>query len=422
MLLQDATGDPPAAYHPVGHPEVAVKATCALALLLCAALSAACAAPIPQAEPITLDFAAPESDRQYWEGLLDPFRESHPTFTVNVQPNINDETDVVLLDPFGWEDAMDDSGLLNLDIFIEEDATFDRSDFPAGALALFARDGKQWCVPFDADAIVMYYNRDLFDRAGLPYPQPGWNWSDFLGAAQAIRDPDAGIYGYLSPHSDQQRIDALLFMLTHDAVPFPDAGSVEDDAALHLDDPGLVEAITFWADLMHRYNVAPTREQLASELRSGLEGELAAKQEGKAGMWMDWYGARAEVEGLLRDRQRWGITTVPSDRRAGTLALGRGLCIVADAPSPQAAWELVAFVSRQLPESDFPARRSVAASESYVLQAGEEAAGVAAASLENSLLISPGLLRFSASTQGLFSALRRIDEGSVSVSEALSDR
>jgi len=36
-------------------------------------------------------------------------------------------------------------------------------------LALFARDGKQWCIPFEADAFVMYYNRDCSTAAGLPY-------------------------------------------------------------------------------------------------------------------------------------------------------------------------------------------------------------------------------------------------------------
>jgi hypothetical protein len=166
-------------------------------------------------------------------------------------------------------------------------------------------------------------------------------------------------------------------------------------------------------------NVAPTREQLADELESGLDGELAAKQQGKEAMWVDWYGERDLVAGLLRDRQRWGIATFPKELRSGTYALGRGLCITAQAADPQLAWQLVAFLSQQLPEGDFPTRRSVAASESYVQRVGEEIAAVAAASLEEAVMISSYLLRFSAPIQRLSYTLGQIADGRGTVEEAL---
>ena len=53
-----------------------------LALLLTAA---GCAPASPPAAPVTLDFAAPETDPAYWEQLLAPFREAHPNITVNIQ-------------------------------------------------------------------------------------------------------------------------------------------------------------------------------------------------------------------------------------------------------------------------------------------------------------------------------------------------
>lgn len=395
-------------------------ATHLLAALLLATAITACAAPAALVEPVTLDFAAPETALEYWQPFLDDFREAHPNITVNVEHDPDDETDVALLSSFAWEEAMGEDRLLSLDVFIEEDASFERDDFPAGALALFAHDGKQWCIPFEADAFVMYYNKDLFDRAGVPYPKPGWTWDDFLAAAQAIRDPNAGIYGYLSPHSSQQRADPLLFMLTGGAEQFLEVETPEEARALPLDDPDTVEAVTFWADLMFRHNVAPTEEQLADELGSGLEGELAAKQQGKAGMWMDWYGARNEVEGLLRDRQRWGVTTIPAGRREGTYAIGRGLCVAADAADPEATWQLVSFLSRQPPETGFPVRRSVVASKDNVRRAGEEAAAVAAASMEDAVLIGPSLPPSDEVIRRLFYAFNSIADGRATVTEALS--
>jgi multiple sugar transport system substrate-binding protein len=383
-------------------------------------LISGCAARSAPAEPVTLDFAAPETRPEYWEGVLAPFREAHPNITVNVQPAWNEETDVILADVFQWEDAMQDGRALSLDAFVEGDPEFGAEDFPAGALGLFAADGKQWAIPFDTNAIVMYYNKDLFDAAGLAYPQPGWTWDDFLAAAQAIRDPDAGVYGYLSQHSRPQSIDPLLFILTHGANPFDAAADPDATEAVRLDDPSIVEAVTFWADLMFRHNVAPTQDQLSEELASGLEGELLAKQRGKVAMWMDWYTARTDVEGLLRNRQRWGITTVPADERVSTFALGRGLVIDADAPDPQAAWQLVSFLSRQPSEEGLPARRSVAESESYVRGVGEETARVAAAVLEDTVLISPSLVRSSPLVDRLLHALNRIADGRATVMKALT--
>jgi hypothetical protein len=168
-------------------------------------------------------------------------------------------------------------------------------------------------------------------------------------------------------------------------------------------------------------NVAPTREQLADELESGLDGELAAKQQGKVAMWVDWYGERDLVAGLLRDRQRWGIATFPADRRGGTYALGRGFCITTQAADPQTAWQLVSFLSRQLPENGFPARRSVAVSESYIQREGEEDAAVAAASMENAVLLSPFMMMgFSAPVEKLDYALGHIADRRATVIEALS--
>jgi hypothetical protein len=138
-------------------------------------------------------------------------------------------------------------------------------------------------------------------------------------------------------------------------------------------------------------------------------------------MWVDWYGERDLVAGLLRDGHRWGIATFPADRRGGTYALGRGFCITTQAADPQTAWQLVSFLSRQLPENGFPARRSVAVSESYIQREGEEDAAVAAASMENAVLLSPFMMMgFSAPVEKLDYALGHIADRRATVIEALS--
>jgi multiple sugar transport system substrate-binding protein len=41
-------------------------------------------------------------------------------------------------------------------------------------------------MPMTADAVVLYYNKDAFDKAGVPYPTPDWEWSDLVDAARKL--------------------------------------------------------------------------------------------------------------------------------------------------------------------------------------------------------------------------------------------
>ena len=58
-------------------------------------------------------------------------------------------------------------------------------------------DGSQWIESFmflpkdTAPFACVYYNKDLFDAAGLPYPKDDWDWDEFLNVAQQLTQRDA---------------------------------------------------------------------------------------------------------------------------------------------------------------------------------------------------------------------------------------
>lgn len=66
---------------------------------------------------------------------------------------------------------------------------------PATLVTPYALDGVQYGVPRDFDAIAIYYNKTLFDDAGVAYPTAGWTWDDFRSAAEQLTNTDAGIWG-----------------------------------------------------------------------------------------------------------------------------------------------------------------------------------------------------------------------------------
>jgi len=59
-------------------------------------------------------------------------------------------------------------------------------------------DGEKhvWAVPYGgAVGKVIWYRKDLFDMAGVPYPTNDWTWDDFYQICRKLTDPANGIYG-----------------------------------------------------------------------------------------------------------------------------------------------------------------------------------------------------------------------------------
>ena len=60
-------------------------------------------------------------------------------------------------------------------------------------LEAYATDGTQYALPSSFSDVVLYYNKDLFDAAGLDYPSADWTWADEKAAGQVtLKDLDLG--------------------------------------------------------------------------------------------------------------------------------------------------------------------------------------------------------------------------------------
>ncbi|WP_214110159.1 ABC transporter substrate-binding protein [Acrocarpospora catenulata] len=77
-------------------------------------------------------------------------------------------------------------------------------DEPAAGLAAeslnaFKHDGKQFALPASFSTVVLLYNKDLFDKAGIPAPTADWTWAEEQAAAEKLTDKKAGVYGDFQP-------------------------------------------------------------------------------------------------------------------------------------------------------------------------------------------------------------------------------
>ncbi len=103
-----------------------------------------------------------------------------------------------------------DMGLLEpLDARLAEDTqastpdAIDLGAFYPSTVAAFRYDGKRngvgtlYGIPKDFTTVGFYYNKDIFRKAGVPFPKDDWTWDDYLSAARAIaktKAPDGEPY------------------------------------------------------------------------------------------------------------------------------------------------------------------------------------------------------------------------------------
>lgn len=75
----------------------------------------------------------------------------------------------------------------------------DTSGYNQTALSAFQVDGKQYGVPGNFSNVVLIYNKDLFDQAGVSYPTNEWTWDDVMVASEKIKALGEDIYGIYQP-------------------------------------------------------------------------------------------------------------------------------------------------------------------------------------------------------------------------------
>lgn len=258
--------------------------------------------------------------------------------------------------------------LLDLTTFFQEDKVMEETDFVPAALAAFRRSEKLYAVPVAVDPIVMVYDRELFDRGQVPYPAPGWTWSEFLERARALtmrndteNGNDALQYGY----ADTPFIGVLAWLYAH-------GGSLwrSDDASgspsPNLDDQRVAETLQWYIDLALAHQVMPPPVVAEDPYRL-----WDLRQDRRVAMWSDGLSSAASyLRGPGPKTSRLSLAPLPQESVTAFPAQAWGYAISAGTAHPQACWEWISFLSRQAsPVSRFegavPARISLAEETAY---------------------------------------------------------
>jgi len=138
-----------------------------------------------------------------------------------------------------------------LDDYVKANPGF--SDFAPSLFELSSYKGKITYMPITWNNIMVNYNQDLFDKAGVAYPKPGWTWDEFRDVAKklTIKDASGNVtqYGYEVPN---QNFFVQPWFLTNGTSPLN-----ADWTGSNMTDPKVAESLQFLHDLIHVDGVSP---------------------------------------------------------------------------------------------------------------------------------------------------------------------
>ena len=265
-----------------------------------------------------------------------------------------------------WEAMALDMGrngqFIDVQPFVDAQDDFDPDDFYENWWNYPVIEGARYGIPDAAAPHITFYNADLFDAAGVEYPDPaGFTWADFEEKARAISDPDNQVWG-------SETIPVGWHMYSVKQV-WQNGGSFYSDDYLSctIDEQAAVDAIQYWADLLLDGNVMPSPSQIVGIGGAGAAAELlAAGQLGmqRMGSWI--------TGTLVESGFRFNVAPEPHSTQQDTITHGAFNAIAATSEHKDSAWTWVNVncgtegIYNYASEANFPGtRRSSNAQEPF---------------------------------------------------------
>lgn len=246
------------------------------------------------------------------------------------------EPDVMLLNYRRFMQFAARGGLEPVGSYFENSDLISSDQFYPQAIEAFQWDDETWCVPQNISSLVIYYNRDLFDAAGVAYPVAGWTWADFLETARALtRDLDGD--GLVDQYG--AGISPELFRLA--VFVWQNGGELVDDPVqptrLTLDAPASLEAFQWFVDLQMVEHVVPdaAAEQAQSSEDRFMGGSVAMYFNSRRGV-----PTYRTVTGL-----DWDVAPLPAGVVNAGILHSDAYCMAAKTENKDAAWALIEFAN-----------------------------------------------------------------------------
>ena len=308
----------------------------------------AAAATEAPAEPVTLKMTVWDlAKTPYWQAVVDAYQAEHPNVTIELvdisSAEYNDKTQVMLSggdesDIITVKDIPTYSAMLtrNQIIPINDYVAKDGLDLSVynGATDALTYEGKLYALPFRSDVWILYYNKDLFDKAGVAYPTNDMTWTQFDEIARKMTSGTGAdkVYG-AHFHTWRSTVELPTVQDGKNTVIATDYSFMKPmyDMVVSMQKDGIImDYGTLKAGKIHYSGVFENQQAAMLPMGSWFIGTMiAAEQKGDVNF-------------------KWGIAKYPHPDgvAAGTTASTlTSLAINANSKNKDAAWDFIKFYS-----------------------------------------------------------------------------
>ena len=199
---------------------VALSMACAATMLSATAVTASAA---DKKEVVIWDYFETDAQKEMIQSLMDGFNASQDEYeATHVYVPFSDYEKQLTLGIASGElpdlvilDGCSMASFIQLGLFGDiSDADINWDEYIEGPLESTMMDGKHYGIPFATNCTAMYYNKDMFDAAGIDYPDENTTWDEFHEMAKALTKD--GVYGFgnAATNTDEGTFQCLQWLYT----------------------------------------------------------------------------------------------------------------------------------------------------------------------------------------------------------------
>ena len=207
------------------------------------------------------------------------------------------------------------------------DIVKNKEDYYPQVLDTMTYEDRLLAIPRDVSTLVVFYNKDLFDKNNLSYPNENWHMTEFLYTAKKLTNN--GIYGI---SFEENSLFYLPYMRAFGG------GILSPTGEQIMNSENSQKGIQYYSDLRNKYNIAPKKYQSASETMAQMfiNGRLAMHLSGR------WLVPKYR-EDIKFD---WDIVNFPNINEKSSVTLdSSGYAITKSSKHKEDAVKLVEFLS-----------------------------------------------------------------------------
>jgi multiple sugar transport system substrate-binding protein len=208
---------------------------------------------------------------------------------------------------------------------------YDTGNYPKSLVDLYTVDGKRYGMPKDFDTVGLWYNKSLFDAAGVKYPDDTWTWDTFKAAAAKLTDKAKKQYAIAANLTSAQEYQYNTIYQAGGYVVSPD-GKTSGYA-----DPATVQGLKFWTDLIGA-GQSPDLKTMTDTAPINLF------ESGKTAMYYGGSWDAAEFTTNSYTKSKVDVAVLPKGVKPATIIHGLADVISSKTAHKAQAWKFVQYL------------------------------------------------------------------------------